>query len=940
MAEIPSPQAPAAAFDLTIEQASTDAPLAAAVPRPTVVSFAGRERLSTPYRMWIKLRAAEGPEFAARELIGRRATLEIHAATGGARLMHGVFTHARRSGPLDGAARVVDVCLCPMLSLLRHRRTRRVFQDMTADEVVASVLSDGAIAARWSLRRRYEKREYCVQHDETDLSFIQRLLAEEGIFYYFEHPRSTTGQGSEVIVFGDSPEYPWIDTPGDASKTLLLRSHGGDAVPGHDDDVTAFSLRFGMGTTEFVARDYDYRRPLLDLRAAAHDAGSAPGAPDSSTGGVHGASSLAGGRRGELLRVDEHGGDYDQPDVTEPGAATALEQLRRKCAVGAGRSTCRRLLPGYRFALEHQRDGAAELAGDYVITRVDHEGHTPELTGHHAVYENRFRCLPAELPARPARQPRRLQRGAETAVVVGPAGEELHTDVYGRIKVRFHWEPSTLGVERSTCWLRVTQPWAGSSWGFQFIPRVGMEVLVSYLDGDPNRPVVSGCLYNRVLPPTHLLPENATRSGIRTRSTPAAEGYNEIAFEDRSGAEELSMHAERDLRAVVKRDRTETIGGSEHVEIAGAASRRIGTSCDTTIGGACSQTVAGDLRRATEGEETFTTRKARTEKIGGDLTVGVSGAESHTIGGALATTVAKGAVLEVKGRFETRAGTKDEGATLDVRGDYSIKTSGRVAIVADKGLSVTCGGTTFEIGPELVQAMTKSIVLAASRAATVFGNGPMLELGDTLTVAAKSMKLVAAKDIEVTAPDKIRLTTKKASVRLDEDAAVNGTKLRLNCKPELPPESDEEAPPENKEEPEKSFLRIVPKDPRGRPYGKKKYVLFIDGAQFAQGVSGDDGLVEHEIKKAASSGELRLEIAEGREIVLPLDIGKLGAITTTRGVKARLKNLGYYLGPVDDQLDDATTRAVAGFQRESELEATGTIDDATRAKLLALTTPE
>jgi type VI secretion system secreted protein VgrG len=308
-------------------------------------------------------------------------------------------------------------------------------------------------------------------------------------------------------------------------------------------EIISFGLQRSIKPSSVHLRDYDFRRPNLVLseRVGLQASGPPP------------------------LEVYQHHADYDTPDVTPDRARVFLEQAQRRAVVGSGESWVRELAPGRRFDLSAEFSPGIE--GAYAVTRVVHEGHTPELSGRPAerAYRNRFECAPATAllrPRAPARKPRQV---LETAVVTGPAGHEVHTDEHARVKVQFHWDLHGQRNEKSSAWLRVAQSWAGASFGSQFAPRVGMEVLVGFLGGDTDCPVVLGCLYNATHPPPFPLPADKLKSGLRTQSSPGAGGANELSFDDRAGEERICLFAERNLEEVVQHDHSTMVGHDQQI---------------------------------------------------------------------------------------------------------------------------------------------------------------------------------------------------------------------------------------------------------------------------------------------------------------------------------------------------------------------------------------
>jgi type VI secretion system secreted protein VgrG len=509
----------------------------------TVLSFRGREETSHPFAFRLRARAASLD--LERELVGSPAVLVIHGRDR-SRSIAGLVASARMETVLaNGDGAVYRIKLVPRLAALAHTRNSRIFQERSVPQIVAAVLDHHRVDHAWKVRREYPPRTYCVQYQESDLDFVQRLLAEEGIFYAID----TSGEAGEaprdvVVLADDAAAYEPI--PGASA----LRFHEADGLSQGREAIESLSFRRAVRPGASLLAGFDFRRPQLRLTADASS--DAPGAVPQ-------------------RRVYDHDMDWSKWTLRPEAPRLHLEQHRRGDAVGEGTSGSPRLAPGRTFELEeHPR---ADLNARFAVVRVEHEGRTPEVgragAGSEAeqVYTNRFHCVHADVAARPPRRARPYRQIMETATVVGPPGEDIHTDEHGRVKVQFHWDRDGKGDDRSSCWIRVMTPWAGSAWGAQFLPRVGMEVVVTFAGGDADRPMLLGSVYNGANVPPFPLPAKKTQSGIRTRSTPSGEGGNELRFDDAAGHEQIYLHAQRDLVEVVEHDRVREVRGKESVKV-------------------------------------------------------------------------------------------------------------------------------------------------------------------------------------------------------------------------------------------------------------------------------------------------------------------------------------------------------------------------------------
>ncbi|MCO1672400.1 type VI secretion system tip protein VgrG [Pseudomonas aeruginosa] len=500
-----------------------------------VLSFEGREALNQPYSFEIDW-LSERPDLDLEDLLQRPAYLRFGPSEGG---VHGLVDSIEQG---DSGKRLTRyrITLQPRLSQLRHCRNQRIFQNLTVPQVLASVLEDHGLFPgdyRFQLGPyRYPPRDYCVQYAESDLHFLSRLCEEEGLGFFFTH-----SPDGHVLVFGDDqsvfPQRP----------PLAYRQGGGMAA--EHETVSAFELRLETRSTQASRRDYDFEKPHVRLEEDYRCDFQPELEVYTYPGRFHGEA------RGKHL------------------AKRSLERLRGDYELAQGASdanlNCGCLLP----LSGHPRQECNDL---WLVREVLHEGRQPQVLeesadsaamaddGFRQGYRNRFLATPWDIAYRPSLEhPKSKLLGHQTAVVSGPAGEEIHCDEYGRIQVRFHWDRNdTAG--RTSCWLRVASNWAGDRQGGVAIPRVGMEVLVSFLEGDPDQPLVTGCLYHRENLVPYELPAHRTRSLFKSLSSPAGGGYNELRIDDRAGSEQIYLHAQRDWDENIEHDQKIRIGHERH----------------------------------------------------------------------------------------------------------------------------------------------------------------------------------------------------------------------------------------------------------------------------------------------------------------------------------------------------------------------------------------
>jgi len=502
-----------------------------------VLEFRGREAISQPYRFDLEL-VSERPDLDLESLLHCPAFLAFAPDGSG---VHGLV-HQAAQGESGKRLTRYRLTLVPQLAYLAHRTNQRIFQHLTVPQIIAQVLEEHGIQAdayRFGLGPVvYPPREYCVQYDETDLHFIQRLCEEEGIHYHFQH-----GASGHVLVFGDDQTvFPRL------AATAYQQDSG---LVADQPVIKRFGLRLETRTSRVTRRDYDFEKPRLTMEAAFHSE----------------------------LQPDLE--DYDYPGrFTERArgkhlSQRALERHRHDYELAEGESDQPKLVSGHFLPLtEHPRSDWNQL---WLLTEVLHEGKQPQVLeesvtshvdsgdGFVQGYRNRFSATPWAIPFRPAlRHPKPKVLGSQTAVVTGPAGEEIHCDEYGRVKVQFHWDRHGQADDKTSCWLRVSSSWAGDRYGGIAIPRVGMEVLVTFLEGDPDQPLVTGCLYHKEHQVPYDLPANKTRTVFKTLSSPGGGGYNELRIEDRKGAEQIYLHAQRDWDENIEHDQKIRVGHERH----------------------------------------------------------------------------------------------------------------------------------------------------------------------------------------------------------------------------------------------------------------------------------------------------------------------------------------------------------------------------------------
>lgn len=517
-------------------------------------------------------------------------------------------------------------------------------------------------------------------------------------------------------------------------------------------------------------------------------------------------------------------------------------------------------------------------------------------------------AVPAAVLYRARPRKRRMVQVAEPALVVGAPGVaegEPWVDAIGRVRVRFPWHVEATGADRDSCWLRVVQPWAGSGWGTQFIPRVGMEVLVTFLGGDVDSPVVIGALPNGLAAPPFPLPESAATSGIRSRSTPGGEGYNELAFHDGKGAELVSLRAERDFHRVVQGDETSSVGGSRHDQVAGELVVTVSGGERRDVGGASRSEVRGDVSTEVHGSHTLDVTEQLTLAAGGKLGVSARGFTSVELG--------RGLSLEVGGDAMVRAVGPQSTLRVDAKAAAIVSAEKLVQLTSPEEIVFSVGDAKIRITPDTIELDAPKLVLRGRESLSAKGKGPSLELNEKAELVSKEVKIL----------------TEKAELTLNRDAELKGENIKL-AKPADPPEKGVKDP-EKKTKP----FKIKVADAMHEPYADRHYVL-LAGSEKLEGETGADGDIDVSIPESATTVDLMVWVGEyptSEKRRFQVTVEELGAPDTPAGAQLRLRNLGFFAGEAEAELTQAGKDALRAFQFAHEIEPSGDLDATTVEKL-------
>lgn len=682
-----------------------------------VSRFSGFEKLSALFQFDV-IFVSDDNEIAFEDMVGKTALLSLQADDGN-RYVHGVVSDLEQGAEGKKLASY-RATLVPEAWRLTQKQNFRIFQEKSAAEIIEQVLDEANLTdseVKVQLQGSYRSREYCVQYRESDWAFINRLMEEEGIYYFFEH-----SDGGHALVIADATT---AHAPISGEPNIIFREPGG--VIASSEHINYFRMRHGIRPDKVAMQAYNFKKPDLDLKAEGE------GADD------------------PALEIYEYPGLYDVPADGANLTKAGLErwQSGRKQALGESRVV--RFTTGHLFTLaDHPR---GDFNAEYMLTRIEHTGSQAMMGeaegGTSKGYENRFLCMPSNVPFRPPRRNAKPTiNGVQTAIVVGPAGEEIHTDEHGRIKVQFHWDREGKKDEHSSCWVRVAQASAGSAWGSVFIPRIGHEVVVTFLEGDPDRPLVVGSVYHGTNVPPYGLPTDKTKSTIKTNSSPGGEGFNELRFEDKKGSEEIFIHGQKDWNITILNDKTEDIGNDQNLHVVANRTKKVDKNQTATIGGDKNISVDGD----------------HTEKIGGGESLAIGGSAKRAVKGSQDESIGKDRIINVDGSHTesiSKAMTISVADNLDVQVD---KHSTEV-VTMDKKFTIS-GDLNTSVEKSQLTAVTKDQI------DTVDGE-KQITVGKKVTLECGDVKITVEKN------GKVKIESKDLTVKCDGPIKVEGKKLKV-----------------------------------------------------------------------------------------------------------------------------------------------------------------
>ncbi|HEX5373959.1 MAG TPA: type VI secretion system tip protein TssI/VgrG [Aquabacterium sp.] len=621
-----------------------------------LLSMSGSEGLSRPFEYQVEI-LCDKPDLKLADFLGKSMTVAVTQPEGGTRYFNGLVARFAQSGRRTKQYFHYQATLRPWFWFLSRTQDCKIFQEKTVVQIVEEVFGDhsGLSKFKKSLTASYTPWVYCVQYRESDMNFVSRMLEQEGIYYYFEHTES----GHEMVLC-DS-----ISAHGSVSgyAQVPYRANWAD----RDDlmeSVHSWSAGVQVLPTKVVLADFDFERPSTSLSkthtvSRSHDQAS--------------------------FEVFDYPGEYTQDGDGVAYAKVRAQEQQAGFRVASAQTDARGVTCGYTFKVKGLPDNS--LDDEYLVIGTNifvEEGvQIGGEEGSQGQYSCEFQAMPtADTYRAPRVTPKPMVYGPQTAKVVGPSGEPIYTDKYGRVKVQFHWDRLGQKDDKSSCWVRVSQPWAGKGFGAISIPRIGDEVVISFLEGDPDQPLITGRVYNAEFMPPYQLPDKSFLTGILTRSmgSTTATDANELRFCDDPGKEYIWLQAQKDFHREVENNDTDTVKVDQSITVGGKRQETIGGTMDQTVGGVVKTTYGADHHHDVGGDYI--------QAIGGALGIGAGGELSIDGGAAMGINAAQG--MDVKA-----------GQDLKAEGGMNVHIKGGMNVTIEAGMTLTlkAGAGSIVIGP-------------------------------------------------------------------------------------------------------------------------------------------------------------------------------------------------------------------------------------------------
>jgi len=641
------------------------------------------EQLSQPFRIEADL-LSESKALKFEDLIGESVTITMATDEDIPRYFNGIVSRFTQMG-MESRFEAYRMEIVPRLWAFSRTFQSRIFQNLAVRDIITKVLE--GVVIEWSLTASYQPRDYCVQYRETDLNFVSRLMEEEGIHYFFKH-----SHGKHTMVIADNPGAHEVLL--DKYAKIAFRPYTG--APTGDEFVYDWAQDKVLLPAKYTHTDFDFESPKKNLLAR---------------------SEKSFGHALDTGEWYDFPGLYTSPGIGDKRARVRCEEMHTRYDMAKGKADARGLQTGFVFTmLDHPR---GDQNVKHLVTAAIHTIQLDALESGDidsgSPYLCSFSTIPSSVPYRPQRiTPKPFVQGPQTAMVVGPAGEEIYTDKYGRVKVQFHWDREGKFDQNSSCWVRVSQIWAGKNWGGMTIPRIGQEVVVDFLEGDPDQPIIIGRVYNGESMPPYDLPGKKVVSGVKTNSTPGGGGYNELAMDDTKGSEKYTVHAQKDMDTTVLHDETHDVTNDRTTTIGHNDTETVGMNQEITIGK----------------DRTLTVAEKQTTTIGAELSTTVGGEESRTVGAARSTNIGAEDSLTVGAAISTTAGAE---ISITAGAAISVTAGGAIEITAGGAVVIT-GGAAISIEAGAAIAISSAVAIAIDAPVLALNGRPVLPLGPEVPI--------------------------------------------------------------------------------------------------------------------------------------------------------------------------------------------------------------
>jgi type VI secretion system secreted protein VgrG len=680
-------------------------------------SFSLREQLGRLFQIDADLVSEDG-EIDFDKVVGHNVTLRLSIGAAVDRFFNGFVSRVTQVADEDSLAHY-RATIVPWLWFLTRTSDCRIFQTKTAPEIIEAVFTaQGFNDYKLSLSASYVTRDYCVQYRETDFNFVSRLMEQEGIYYFFQHDN-----GKHTLVLADSisAHGPYAGYEEIAFQVLQKGGMGQEVI-------TDWTMQTEAQPVACALNDFDFTKPNTSLRSNTNVSRS------------YGAAQF---------EIYDYPGEYVDPSEGDRLAGVRLDELQTQYQTLQGEANARGLAAGSTFTLKsHPRD---DQNADYLITGVSlHADGGPFRSGkaEGEFFTCRFTAMPKSQQFRAARlTPKPFVQGPQTAIVVGPSGEEIYTDEYGRVKLQFPWDRYGAGDENSSCWVRVSQEWAGKKWGAIYIPRIGQEVIVEFLEGDPDRPIVTGRVYNAVAMPPYGLPAEMTKSTLKSNSSKGGNGFNEIRLEDKKGSEQVFIHGEKNMDVRVKNDAFETIGNNRHLVVTQNRYEHVKNNRN--------ETVDNDHK----------------EQITNDRNLTVGGKEAKAVSGSLSLTVT-GDVTEVFQAKHSEQVTSDyylqaDNIVIEGMTNVTIKVGQSYIAIESGGISIGTTGTISMTDSQGLTVQSSASISMQDSSGLTINSGASISMQDKAGMSVQSSAQIQLQAPQATVNASAMLTLKGGMVMIN-----------------------------------------------------------------------------------------------------------------------------------------------------------------------------